>query len=457
MASLADMLRNGYDQWLASNAVRPGESTGERTGRYMGEFASEAIPTAVMGALPIAGQFPKAAATLAGVLGLTAPSQAGPGSDKAPSESVAPTADRVQQLLVQRAEADKRRAEAAAERDAQLKGAAGRKPGRGPAFDTMNKEVERLTTEVGALDAMIKEEQKRGSPEFALEMKQKEEAAAEAARIKRASTPTRELISDYTGYIPAATGAAALGLGAMLKGRGISNFNKEIADLSSRWKQAVDRAQAARAGTTAANRATVEAQGLNKEFDALKAAGPGGTKEALEFGAGTGVVGAFAPEEVDFARAVSGSPLWGSLKENVIDDWPSTAKRATIAAGLGMGVGHLGSLAPRPFMSRPMPPGYGPATDALSTPKPPGSGSRAAAPVSPPAQGLPQATAPAPAGPAPAPQGQQTTPTTLSSVLRNSPAPKPKGGTNPDHDWDSAAGRWRDVDGKFLPGKPPAD
>lgn len=45
----------------------------------------------------------------------------------------------------------------------------------------------------------------------------------------------------------------------------------------------------------------------------------------------------------------------------------------------------------------------------------------------------------------------------LSSVLRNSPVPKPKGGSHPDHEWNSEAGRWQDIDGKFLPGPGPKD
>lgn len=47
----------------------------------------------------------------------------------------------------------------------------------------------------------------------------------------------------------------------------------------------------------------------------------------------------------------------------------------------------------------------------------------------------------------------------LSSVLQEmpTPAPRPQGGTRIDHNWNAKAGRWQDVDGKFLPGTAPKE
>lgn len=49
--------------------------------------------------------------------------------------------------------------------------------------------------------------------------------------------------------------------------------------------------------------------------------------------------------------------------------------------------------------------------------------------------------------------------TTLKDLelLPPAAAPRPKGGSHPDHDWNAKAGRWQDADGKFLSGPPPKD
>lgn len=57
---------------------------------------------------------------------------------------------------------------------------------------------------------------------------------------------------------------------------------------------------------------------------------------------------------------------------------------------------------------------------------------------------------------APAPQ----TSAIARALIQTPSVPAPKrviGGTHPDHDWDTKTGRWRDVDGQFLPGPPPKD
>lgn len=386
---------------------------------------------AVTGALKhVAEQVPRIpAAIAAGTAGLFSQSSTAgdPAAAAPPGQSVAPTAENLQRLytqqqglIEQRKSLDQQRAIATAERDAELRGV-GRKGGRGPAYDAKEKEIGRLSGEMERLDGqltalskVIEQEAYRGSPEHKMALEKQAREDAEGERVKRSATPTRELYSDTLPFIvyPVAAGGALLG-GFLLKNRAMSNFNTEISELSKRWLQSVERAQAAPRNSVAESAATREAQGIMREFEALKAKGDKGTRYAVELGAGLGVAGAFMPEEFDFIRAVGGDPLWQKLKETIIDDWPGTLKRAGMAAGLGGLLGHIGSLGPR-MLEKPTPPGYGPATDALPPPRTPRTpaGGEPAAPQSqsvapqalPLGRGAPEAAPPSPRA-KPAPQG----------------------------------------------------
>jgi hypothetical protein len=365
--------------------------------------------------------------TLAGIglaAGLTTPTEGETPEAGAP----APTAERardtemLRELLLQRRSLDKQRATAVEERDAQLKGSGGRKAGRGPVYDAKEKEVSRLTDEMGALDGTIADIRNRLSPEYQMKIEEQRKAVAQAEKEKRAATPTRQLYSDYMPYLyPVGAGIALVG-GALLKGRALANYNREIADLSQRWSQAVQRGQTARPNTNAARAAGIEARGIQREYDALRARHERffdpGTRDAITFGAASGVTVAFSPEEIDFARAVAGSPLWQSLKENLIDDWPTTLKRAGVAAGLGAATAHVGAEAVKPFISRPLPPGYGPATDALPPPPTPRGPRGPGSPGQLPSEGRralpapsagPEATPRLPSGPRPRSGGSTST------------------------------------------------
>lgn len=339
--------------------VDPNQSTGGFALETLKNFGYEALPAvAATVAGPVARGVsaaltyaPRATAAAAGMIGLTAPSTAGDGEDRSA----------LRQLYAQRSSLDQRRSEAEEEAKAQ------QRTGRGPRYKEAVAKVTQINNEIAAVDKLIAEEQKRNSPEYRLEMEQKRKVAEEEQRQKDAATPTRERFAEIMPYVPVITGAVATALGAALKTRAISNYNKEIADLTSRWLKAVEEGNKAlgRGNKKAAERFATAAEGFRKKFDAKLAKGPGGTKEALEAGAGVSLIGAFAPEEVDFARAAAGSPLWDSLRETVIENWQDTLKRAGIAIGLGMGLGHIGSLGVKPLISRPIPQGYGPETDAI--------------------------------------------------------------------------------------------
>lgn len=326
---------------------------------YAPEIAATLAGPVVRGVSSALTYAPRATAAAAGMLGLTsATSQAG---DDVASDPKAASARALAQLYSQRQSLDQRRAEAEMEAKAQ------ERTGRGPNYKAAMEKVRQISNELAGVDRLITEEQKRGSPEYQIEVEKKRKAAEEEQRAKDAATPTRERYAEIMPYVPVITGSIAIGLGGLLKARAISNFNKEIGELTQRWLVTVENGNKALAkgNRQAGERFATAAEGIRKKFDAKIAAGPGGTKEALEAGAGVSLVGAFAPEEVDFARAAAGSPLWESLRETVITNWDDTLKRAGIAIGLGMGLGHLGSLGVKPLLSRPAPSGYGPETDAL--------------------------------------------------------------------------------------------
>lgn len=47
--------------------------------------------------------------------------------------------------------------------------------------------------------------------------------------------------------------------------------------------------------------------------------------------------------------------------------------------------------------------------------------------------------------------------TTTSPASGTAPTKRVVGGSHPDHEWDAKSGRWKDVDGKYLTGKPPKE
>jgi hypothetical protein len=360
---------------------------------------------------------PKAPAALAtGLTGALAATSEGGETSTPASESVAPTAENLQRLYEQRATLSRQVDDARNRREAE------RKTGQGPNFNAADQEFQRQSNRLDALDRTIQEEQHRGSPEYALEMQQKAADAARAAQEKRASTPTRELFSDYMPYLPAVTIPAAVLGGAALRGRSMSNFAEEIGDISQRWAAAVQRAQTARPGSNAAQAAATEARGLQGEYEALRRTHEGwfnpGRRNALMWGAGLGFEQAFLPEEVDFARAAMGSPLWGTLKRDLLDNYQDALKRGAGAMALGGTAAELGALGTEMF-GGPIPPGYGPATSALPQPRlprPPGPGPQPQPP--------PQVQTP---NPAPQPPNPVAPPQPPGNPVANQAAPLPPG------------------------------
>jgi hypothetical protein len=329
--------------------------------------AGKATMSALLGglnaaAVPGVGQavsnMPKLSTMLAaGGLGLVG------GSSEAGSAEESAEVNRLQQLYSQQADLNRRRSEAEAEANAEAR------TGKGPNWQRAAAKVQAIDTEMAGLNRLIAEEQKRNSPEFQLEMEQKRKAADMADQDRRAQTPTRELYSDYTPYLPAISGGLGLTMGALLKGRGTKVFNETLNAINGRWQTATKAAEKAlNAGNVdKARRFVEEAKVLKKEFDAAKSAGPGGEGAALLSGAGAGVLGAFLPEEVDFARAAPGSELQKKLYDSVLGNPADTAKRAAFGAFLGAFPAYEGAKITGAVMGRTPPTGFAPETASLSS------------------------------------------------------------------------------------------
>jgi hypothetical protein len=382
--------------------------------KHIGERAADTL-----------GKYPRLAAMLAGSAAAASPSEAGGPAD-AEAQAVRTAG---QQLFTERArlqqdlDAAKQRREAARPK--------GRAPDteKDPIFTEAQNEVSKLEVQKSANDELVKQHTYRNSPEYALAMKERAETQERAAREKRAATPTRELFSDYTPYLPYIAGGLALVGGAATKGRSIHNFNTEIADISTRLQKALDTAKTAPRGSIASNSAIAEARGLSQEYQTLKAEHAKffdpGTKKAMALGGALGFEQAYLPEETDLARASLGSPLWGSLKKDFFDEWPTTIARGVLSTGIGAGLGHIGGAAIEPFMSRPLPPGYGPAADALPQPyRPRVGGPRGPSPS--PALPEPTPAAPAPMPEAPTPQPRLPAPPATAGAQPPAALPAPE-------------------------------
>lgn len=238
-----------------------------------------------------------------------------------------------------------------AEMKAQREGSGGRKAGIGPqyaaqeaAITRLDTQIDKLTTAIETTNAGITQVRNRMSPEYRMKLERDKLEADEKDRQRRSGMTTRELASDYLGYLPAITTPLAIGTGMALRGRALSNWNRRIGDVESAWGQAVQRANAAQPGSPAFRQAQAEAERHMADFTRLERRGPG-HGGGVGAGAAAGFLTATLPEEIDVARAALGSPLWGKLKEEVYQDVPtflSYLGRAGLTTGAGAMAGHYG-------------------------------------------------------------------------------------------------------------------
>ncbi len=280
--------------------------------------------------------------------------------------------DVLNRLLVQQAELQ-RQAEAARQRRESFRpqGRAPR-PDKDPQYTQADEEFRSLDSRLKALDPQIAQETRKNDPAYQEQLRQEREANLKAEQERRAATPTRELMSDYMPYLYPATTTLAMVMGGSLAARSLSNRNQLLQGISDRWSEALNRANAAGGTTVARRQGMLEAQGLNQLYDDAVRAGASPFKDAFKMGAKVGVTGAFLPEEIDFGRAAIGSPLWGKLKEGIIDDPLTTLKRALMGGGFGGAAGMIGAAPAVVFGNKPAAPNYGPETRALTavTPEP---------------------------------------------------------------------------------------
>lgn len=433
-----------------------------------GNFESQAIPQiAFTAAGPLAGPAGRGLSTFLrsgpGKAVIGAGGVAAAASEASPAEQATDPGS-LQSLMADRATVQRQAEEARARREQE------RRTGRGPNYDAADAEFKRISDQLSGLDALISSEQRRNSPEARLAAEQARILAAEENRKREANTPFQELHPGWANALPYISGVAALGLGALAKGRNVRAYNTEIGDLSNRWQGAVQRAQAGRPGPTQ-QRSIAEAQGLGTQFETLKAAGPSKAGQALP-GAVVGELSQLYPLYSDYSRSLPGSEL-RQRTEHSMEDPKAVGMRMLQGLAYGWGGSKLGAALKGGKLT---PPGFRAETDALR----PLALPPATPPPAPPALSgpSPQPLLPAPAGGFPntpqPPQGPPTGPassTSLSSLLRtptqgqlpappaSTTLPRPQepivGGSHPDHSWNAAAGRWQDANGRFLSGKPP--
>jgi hypothetical protein len=335
------------------------------------ELAPFALPAAGRGAATLGEKIannPKTTAAVAGALSyFGSPSEAGPG-DKAPAgQSFAPNEDRMRTLYEERATLARQLDEVRQRREQNRPRGRMPSPQGDPQFTAADTEYRGLEAKLQGLEATIERESQRGSPQALAEAQRiQAELDKELAR-KRSETPTRELYPDLVSSIPYYTGAAGLLLGGAVKARKTANYNNTAADISNRMADAVDEAYNALAGKRTQNKLaeaqmqTLRAEQLGRELATTKQPGFFDPKVSAVGGL-TGVVGAFAPEEIDLAR---GGKVADKVFESAYEDPLKMAKRAGAGFVMGMAPAELGGAATWAAMQKRTPPGFGPETAAL--------------------------------------------------------------------------------------------
>ena len=344
-----------------------------------GGAAMELAPFALPMAGPVAGRIagsvaekaianPKVATGALGALGyFGTQSEAQNGANTPAGQSFAPNQDTMRRLYDERAGLTRQMDEVRQRRESNRP--QGRVPTErsDPQFTAADKEYRGLEDRLKGLEATIQEEGRKGSPQ-ALAEAQRIQADLDAQLAKkRSETPTRELYPDLVSNIPYYTGLAGLVLGGAVKARKTANYNNTAADISNRMADSVDEASNALAGKRTPNKLAVaqmqskRAVMLGHERSSLKQPGFFDPKVSAVGGL-TGVVGAFAPEEIDLAR---GGKVADKVFESAYEDPTKMLKRAGAGFFMGMAPAEIGGAATWAAMQKRTPPGFGPEVSAL--------------------------------------------------------------------------------------------
>lgn len=344
-----------------------------------GGAAMELAPFALPMAGPVAGRIvgsvaekaianPKVATSVLGSLGyFGTQSEAQNGANAPAGQSFAPNEETMRRLYEERASLT-RQMDAVRQRREQNR-PQGRQPTErsDPQFTAADNEYRGLEDRFKGLQATIEKEGRKGSPE-ALAEAQRIQADLDAQLAKkRSETPTRELYPDLVSKIPYYTGLAGLVLGGAVKARKTANYNNTAADISNRMADSVDEAYNALAGKRTPNKLaeaqmqTKRAEMLGQELSSLKQPGFFDPKVSAVGGL-TGVVGAFAPEEIDLAR---GGKVADKVFENMYSDPTKMLERAGAGFLMGMAPAELGGAATWAAMQKRTPPGFKPEVAAL--------------------------------------------------------------------------------------------
>lgn len=321
--------------------------------QVLGNFASQALPTALSAAAGPVGRgvgtalraAPKIAAPLLAALGIGASTgEAGSEANVPAAESVAPTAGNLtklyeqQSVLQQQAEAARQQRESMRPRNRRPS------PRDDPQFTDADAEFKKLSTQLDALNQVIADEQKRGSPEHALEMQKRAAMDAEDQKRREAAMPFRERYPQVAGALPAIGLGLSAALPFMLKGKGnLSSFY--AGSPQGQMRTAVTEAQAARTAGDAPAAALREAE-LRDMIDKLPtAATKAGKAGAAAFAGGalTSEANMF-PDQYDAYNLPEGDAKKEALTKAL--SVPTYLERGAMGALTGLSGYKAGELLP---------------------------------------------------------------------------------------------------------------
>jgi hypothetical protein len=411
-----------------------GEISGpaERPREYTAPIA-EMTPPIIPGGAAIARVLPRAVGAVAAGIGASAMTSETSESDESPISNLA----KQRGTLAARLEATRAKMDAA---ENGQRGAAGR----GKDWRALNAEAETLKSELSGVDAQI--EAYKNSDEYQQDVQQRAKDLETAEKKRIASTPWRELHPDAAGVLPYAGIAAA----ALVPGT--AGARKNIHSLfpgstPGRMRNALN------VGREAFERGTLDQKDLAaRELRERIAAKPSvaaeksmNTVERVGSAASGGLLateGVMLPDQIDSQTLPEGEAK-ERASERASDLW-----KYAKTIGIGTATGFSGYKVGKTYSPTKTADYEGANALAGGLEAQMARNAAAGAKRSAARKGgkLKAETPPQAAIEAPPAQAQLPAPTAAKPV---------KGGSHPDHEWDAKAGRWRGVDGKFIPGGEP--
>jgi hypothetical protein len=197
---------------------------------------------------------------------------------------------------------------------------------------------------------------------------ERQRAEAETRSAEWRNTPTARA---YPGA-PAAIAGLGMATGFTIPyfrtRAAVSAYNSQIADITTRWRGAIDRAKNTQLSTRNRTAAANEARQLQAQFEALSSAGPraGGHARAFGEGAVPTELALGTPTLIDYLTSTPGSQLrdYTMHSINPVENPGEVLGRYGFGLGIGGALGELGHMLGERGVDRPA--GYAAETQALN-------------------------------------------------------------------------------------------